>query len=205
MRDIYHNASRVIVWLGKEEESDRIAYSLMQRIVLAFDKPLPRMDYVNLPPGLPQTLADPQWTYLRRFFNKPWFSRIWIVQEILMAKKSIFICGPLELETDVVLFAAYDVKHCVEAMVSLQATASSAESIGMNSALDFSELYFDWQNGRRFSLWELVWILRNFQATDKRDMLFAVVGLTDVDASFIELLKRTLAVANRVYCKNATE
>lgn len=189
MRDIYREASRVIVWLGKEEQTDRLAYALIRRIVLAFEEFPPGMDYVKLPPGLPAVFYDPQWEYLRTFFNKPWFSRIWVVQELLMAKKSSFMCGTLEMETEALLLAAYNVKHCHEAMLSVQRTATSEEGVTMNNILDFSELWLDWQNGRRFSLWKLVCILRNFKATDKRDMLFALVGLTDVDTSFIDYSK----------------
>src|SRR5436190_13365782 len=34
---------------------------------------------------------------LRQFFRRPWFSRLWMVQEFIMAKEHIFVLGNLAI------------------------------------------------------------------------------------------------------------
>ncbi|MCJ1456892.1 hypothetical protein MMC28_007258 [Mycoblastus sanguinarius] len=42
--------------------------------------------------GLPNVL-DPAWEYLKVFFRRRWFQRLWVVQEITLAKDVFFMCG----------------------------------------------------------------------------------------------------------------
>jgi hypothetical protein len=36
---------------------------------------------------------DPSWEALRTFLSRPWFSRVWVVQEVAMARRAIVLCG----------------------------------------------------------------------------------------------------------------
>ncbi|KAH8675247.1 hypothetical protein BX600DRAFT_452247 [Xylariales sp. PMI_506] len=36
---------------------------------------------------------DPRWASISKFFSRSWFSRLWIVQEFVLAKNPILICG----------------------------------------------------------------------------------------------------------------
>jgi hypothetical protein len=82
MKDIYRKANHVVIWLGKETTEDKAAFELLGLFEAAFAK----HGVVNIGPesfsvvGLPK-MNDPSWAALVRLFQRPWFRRIWVVQE----------------------------------------------------------------------------------------------------------------------------
>jgi hypothetical protein len=56
-----------------------------------FDDPvfaLRPLSTVYLPPR-----GDKSWAALRDLLNRPWFSRIWVIQEVVVARETVMICG----------------------------------------------------------------------------------------------------------------
>lgn len=47
-------------------------------------------DFIEL--GLPPSY-DQSWNALTKFISRPWFSRVWIIQEALAARKLEIMCG----------------------------------------------------------------------------------------------------------------
>lgn len=103
MGDVYRFAHRVVVWLGPSgDESDR-AMKAVEHIGSNVDfdwrtfelKPLPTSQEPELADQkitLPNDEADLRSIY--HLFCRPWFERLWIRQEILLANpKAIVICG----------------------------------------------------------------------------------------------------------------
>lgn len=82
MRDIYSGAQSVIVWLGLATGSEELAYMLGRRPSLL------RIEDFHL------ALAD--------VLNKPYWSRIWVVQEFVLAQKVDIWCGDLSIDVAVV-------------------------------------------------------------------------------------------------------
>ena len=82
MRDVYSHASKVIVWLGKGSELGLAAVDLFRRTaeLQKLDKSGVKMDEEDL-------------EKMRAFLRNPYFMRLWIVQEIALAKKLVFWIG----------------------------------------------------------------------------------------------------------------
>ncbi|OTA90543.1 hypothetical protein M434DRAFT_77799 [Hypoxylon sp. CO27-5] len=53
--------------------------------------------YRNRVHGFPTASAD-EWKILRSFFGNPWFERIWVVQEVVHARRAIVILGDWQVE-----------------------------------------------------------------------------------------------------------
>lgn len=80
MGQIHAHANRVHIWLGDDEIEDaQQAFSLIRRIEIKGGG--------MLQPGTDDFLC------LERFFNRPWFTRRWIIQETFFAHDAIFHCG----------------------------------------------------------------------------------------------------------------
>ena len=78
MGNIYSSARRVIVWLGPaEEESDMI------------------IDWILGKVGIPGSLQMLMFRFgLRALCGRPWFSRVWVVQEVALATEDpVVVCG----------------------------------------------------------------------------------------------------------------
>lgn len=83
MATIFGRAQRVLVWLGSETEKSERAISFIKRMLVLedFDK------LIN-----DSTTVD-DWEALTHLMRSPWFTRRWVVQEIGLAKEADLICG----------------------------------------------------------------------------------------------------------------
>jgi len=116
MKEIYSVSRKVFVWMGEEitDEADegkrvqdaRVAITLLKEIYqIAKDtkmktRPDPYQMFTEDQPlfeepknlGLP-SLDAPKWESLKVYLSRPWFSRVWIIQEVAAAKEAIVIVG----------------------------------------------------------------------------------------------------------------
>ncbi|KAK4160198.1 heterokaryon incompatibility protein-domain-containing protein [Cladorrhinum sp. PSN259] len=108
MHDIYSLASYVVVWLGKEDEHVQNGLSALSklsssrtnitkfinsRIVSFRATPESRYDSAGLP-----RITQAEWDGLASLFLRQWFSRVWIVQEIVLARYVLMFCGDKKLD-----------------------------------------------------------------------------------------------------------
>ena len=111
MGDIFWKASEVIAWLGPERwDSDRamefmkyfgkVAAKVLQKErMLDWGKPISREE----------CRADDKdsWFALDSLFFRRYWTRLWIVQELLLAKRVILRCGNVEATSDDLLAAVW--------------------------------------------------------------------------------------------------
>ncbi|KAK7188478.1 ankyrin and het domain protein [Paraphaeosphaeria sporulosa] len=100
--DIYKHAERVVVWLGVEDDATAMAVELMKRFAAL--NPAARSARVlqsRFSPASQDPLFDPRhWHAMARFFERNWFERAWIIQEITFARWAIVLCGQHTLKWD---------------------------------------------------------------------------------------------------------
>jgi len=120
MGDIYANADAVIIWLGKADNNTREAFTLISAIGLASNKAdeelsLTPASFVFNDPRL-YALTDPviqpldlrQWGLIMELFDRTWFTRVWVLQEVVLAKNIEVFCGPVTLNYSILAdFAAF--------------------------------------------------------------------------------------------------
>ncbi|KAL8961007.1 MAG: hypothetical protein Q9183_005371, partial [Haloplaca sp. 2 TL-2023] len=98
---IYQNAFRVLIWLGEAGDDGALALTSLRylsswvkidwqrnQVTSMFDgeTDLSRHE-VELP------FDQEQWWSILTFFHRPWFHRLWIWQEVLLAKSASLHCG----------------------------------------------------------------------------------------------------------------
>ncbi|KAK2022183.1 HET-domain-containing protein [Colletotrichum zoysiae] len=108
MHDIYVGARRVLAYLGEEADGSGEAMGLIERYWRAslpnplnagarafvegvLSDPVPDAP-ADAGAGLPPR-GDGKWTAVSRFWNRPWFRRAWVVQEFILARDVLMICG----------------------------------------------------------------------------------------------------------------
>lgn len=192
MRTIYSEADTVIVWLGNELPTDKSGCELMRKVQSALGRPEIENDNgsvtqtLNLHAlGLPG-MQDPAWDGAVKILSRPWFKRVWIVQELLVARTSICLCGNVDFNPSLIIGFAANV-----AKFSTSTNVLSSRSFPIWHSLETSRgnartlLSLGEYENRR--LWKLLWSTRTFDATDPRDKVFALVALTDdISNDFID-------------------
>jgi hypothetical protein len=85
MGNIFAQAQNVIIWLGPQSIDSDLAISAISNLSSATDF---------------ENIAEPAWDALENLFSRPWFSRIWVLQEFKRAKNPIFQCGKASFRWD---------------------------------------------------------------------------------------------------------
>ncbi|WYZ45971.1 hypothetical protein EsH8_IX_000196 [Colletotrichum jinshuiense] len=108
MHDIYLSSRRVLAYLGEEADGSREALELIEKYwrvnipkplnagARAFVEDLLDAPVPDAPAGAEAELppqGDAKWLAVSRFWNRPWFRRVWIVQEFILARDVMMICG----------------------------------------------------------------------------------------------------------------
>ena len=114
MRDIYKQASEVLIWLGPESNTTATAIHFMSEIPLWINGRYPdlldpydtlsRKDYVTSRLKTLLLLDDfrERWIALSQFLERPWWGRIWVSQEVAVASKMRFFCGSLVIQMPII-------------------------------------------------------------------------------------------------------
>ncbi|EFQ25166.1 heterokaryon incompatibility protein [Colletotrichum graminicola] len=205
MREIYSRAATVLVWLGLDGDEGQAARAipLMESIhqacedrarargvaLLAMAHFTPATERLEGLAGvsIPDIAAvaeragrpgpDPEgWAAIRWVLSRPWFTRVWCVQEIVLARASKVCIGSHSFDW---------VKLGVTASwLSEQSIASDydvpPELEGMNWDAAYS--MFDTSDLSESSLLEVLVAFRDLVATDPRDKVYGLLGLVSHEA-----------------------
>ena len=106
MGAIYRSAIVVILWLGDGDEGSDMTFHIYKRQASMVQRS--RDINVPIPPEIlspaKDALKDPLvMRALFETFDRPWFHRLWTVQEMVLARQFIFMCGTktlTEVEVD---------------------------------------------------------------------------------------------------------
>jgi len=122
------------------------------------------------------------WEGLARLMSRPWWQRVWIVQETVLSQRATIYYGMLSAPWSMFTRAASNYKQqrhtlCLDLAGTLQ---------GQDILDQFSDLVLRIEDTRlqnsisskTATMISLLWKFRPLEATDKRDKVFALLGLT---------------------------
>jgi hypothetical protein len=135
MPKIYSSALRVVVDLGEQSDRSDLAIKLIVKIAstsfYAFSGNF-LSDSALITFGLPHGQAK-IWKDLRAFWARPWFRRIWVIQEFVLAKDVTMICG--EWEGSWEIFSDATVKINEYRLLRLNSNLQVGDSLKANVGL----------------------------------------------------------------------
>jgi hypothetical protein len=109
IRDIYAGADLVRVHLGVAGDNSELVPSLIETLAIVdigvrydIDQNFPTVPQLRTAviaddEGLLPPLKDPPWEAIRAILRRPWFRRVWVVQEFTVARDVAFHCGSWSL------------------------------------------------------------------------------------------------------------
>ncbi len=184
MRRIYASATKVQVWLGGEADGSGTAMGLVRKLA---DPPrrgpgLPEVDH----PYVPDDVRRNNLACLAALFQRDWWDRVWVRQEVALGQTLDFLCGAetctLEELTaaesalgDSLLHLRLDSKRSDMAHVPRLMQANHARR-----AEGFRDLRNKSGRGDHYiDLCTLLLHARGCKATELPDKVFGVLGLAD--------------------------
>jgi hypothetical protein len=182
---IFQSARLVFAWIGNEEDDSYQALQTLLQIRTNQVKPdvwpkgLPRVPLTWQYPGLPPVKSD-VWKHIAVLFQREWFRRAWIVQEVVLASEVRIVCGSWEISWDDIFFA---VKLCLEWSSTLgvddNRVREMLSSLKPSYTLAETRAAFQQMNlAPRFNLMALLDEFAHTQSTKECDKLFALLGIS---------------------------
>jgi hypothetical protein len=190
MRSIYRKANRVLVWLGKDDSDDaEIAFSVICSIVNSSPRHVDSSSkagfrhrnggwpFLDANEGIPHP-GSMKWKSVEKLFHCQWFWRIWVIQEIVLAKSAVLMWGDFEIDWKWVGIAAGVIR------INYYDVMRAHDMDGVYNAYFMHRISLNEQESQplTFSFRELLGLTQQFNCTDPRDRIFGLLGLPTTDA-----------------------
>ena len=194
MDRIYSQARQVLIWLGEETEHDSEAFDAMSQInVILPTPPSTRAEthainsleyYAEAVASLPRKSLFQMGSLLQR----PWFQRVWVIQEVVVARSAQLFNGAKSVAWSVFAEAA-------EKIISYELQSLFvASDLAMSAFRNIVFIRSNTSEPRRPFL-ELLCHARDFNSTDPRDKLYALLGICSREVASLEAPNYTIPVA----------
>ena len=177
MGDIYRSARQTTVWLGPEEDDSCLAIETLDHLASKYT--FDWSTYTLLAIGENRddiALADPdedlpideqQLTSIKRLLERPWFERLWVWQEVRLARSAVVVCGLTFLQWD--------------------RFRSASMYLGLRGYLGIllydkisGLIFYESGNGQapHASLFFNLWVSRLCKCSDQRDRIYALANIS---------------------------
>ncbi len=181
MRHIYYRATKVVVWLG--DASDAHEAARISAGMAAFIR-AHRWSGGEVFREYSQEKHKAQLAALSTLLQNDWFARIWIVQEVAVARDLSMLYGTEQIMwqdlRDIIQFCL----GSAESLPLIQRTSNSGVRTCDHKGLRASQIFnvrIEVTTGTSRDLSFYLESFRSFGATDPRDKVFAVVGLAKTE------------------------
>lgn len=177
MGEIYKSATETCIWLGPESDTSELAIEIIRSLDgdnLSNPANSPSLDGIN-------AIAELQ--------KRPWWSRVWVIQEALLSPNPVVHCGDstLSMQAFMVLDDIRRSWHRPSKQYLYSAT-NSIKNLTLALRNPFSGIVTFWPDARArllhptpetnpSTLAEWAQYLSDFHATDPKDKIYGLLGL----------------------------
>lgn len=182
MRNIYTKARRVLVWLGQDKTSfARLAFTTICDIVRSWRPPNNPHRFSSYKEAFePQKegirIDEDGWTALQAMFQTEYFTRFWVIQELVLGQNATVVWGDHSISWGLVGIGAawlltrgwatnpdWPISAAYNAFLIYVLPLARRSAISSFSKLDLSAV--------------LATTMGKFKSTDARDRIFALLGM----------------------------
>ncbi|KAF2258729.1 hypothetical protein CC78DRAFT_410681, partial [Lojkania enalia] len=171
MDEIYGRSRRTIVWLGNEQEAESDC-----RGAIPFLHQLSNMkEALDSSKALRRQIRGEEftehWKAVGRLFSRPWWTRVWTLQEFIIPEGVKLFCGPRSINRGDFKLAMYCIERC-NGMDD-----KSMPRAAFDAAWNRRRIHQWHKKVGRMNLIAILAYLGNHMATDARDRIYSVRGL----------------------------
>jgi hypothetical protein len=184
MLRIYQQASQTLVWLGDDPDLDAItAFSLICVLVNTHELSSGRANFKfageDVEPDGKELLSMSSWKLLfdslAKMYMLRWFWRLWVVQEIVVARSATIMWGQAQISWHWIGLASEWLRTNEHHLLRYFGIS------GIYNAYLMEHLSRQ-EDPSRFSILRLLGLTRQFGVTDPRDRIFALLGIPSADS-----------------------
>ncbi|KAF5983647.1 heterokaryon incompatibility protein het-6 [Fusarium bulbicola] len=175
MSRIYSQATVVVVYLGDTADNSDLAIDF---IMNCYD-PSPNTTSLSFPK------SDILMQALRTLFLRPWFTRVWVIQEVFLSTEKIIYCGDKEL--------------CWSAMENFKHyLVNTRMQFRLPYVVSMSNRYFEEETTEELLLKTLL-DSRHCQASDPRDKVYSLLPILQSHIKSLDLIPKYQDGLDKIY------
>jgi hypothetical protein len=203
MGSIYSLAEQVVVWTGPSSEDTGLALTTLREIASGLyvrddERLAHRSDSWAL--SLEQDLEAlkskrPNWFAIRNLLRREWFSRLWVLQEVLLATNATLYAGQHSIDWEIFVLALEWLWGNL-ALLNELLQGLEFEDFGSNGIHGFIIISRSLRRIERPPLCNLLVITSHFHCSDLRDRLYAIRDLTGTEDCKYIIPDYTISVEN---------
>ena len=181
MSTIFGRAREVIVALGDATDADELGIDYLVKLATN----ITNSSQADTEALILQIENENAWITMVGLFERPWWRRRWVIQEVVLAARATLLFGMYTLN-----FSVLDQVLSSVDMISkvLQETAKHGTAyellkahLGWQSALALSATRREFHSGLGPTLPQLLWRFRNHLVTNSKDCIYSLLGLSQWD------------------------
>jgi len=192
MRGIYEKCKGTAVWLGPADTTTHAAFHKIKLLAQSWEQRNDRLkvghvadtdieEYTELLRTEVGTSLQP-WEALRHFFQRFWWERSWVVQEVFLPPTIVFQCGEYVVRWQDILNVGSVIMQHASSFRKVKDFEQATTVGSMVARLDKSfraagELMFLSIGRKQNDLAMLLHWFRRTRATDPRDKIYAALGI----------------------------
>lgn len=180
MGKIYQHALNTVIWLGDSSPGSDSAIRFLEDICVHLqfmEKDIDPTDFERM--CLPKPDSE-IWQALRNLLSRPWFTRLWIIQEVILSADARVACGDSFITWDQLALACLQLSTCgISRWLQLN-FSDSAVSSGRGDVCQpvrqLDHMKSQTEGGPNL-LFNLLIDSRNAQCYDLRDKIYGLLGV----------------------------
>ncbi|KFG84121.1 hypothetical protein MANI_000736 [Metarhizium anisopliae] len=196
MQDIYRQAQQVCVWLGEFTDGTILGVKQIQRKLWALGWHAWRVDRKFGKPTLPvregcktsitwqnrnDLVTEQVMGEINEILDRPWFSRVWIIQEAILARKLVLMCGPETMAWDRLGTAIGHSWRGAGFMTCFGMRVDPVDEFSDETYQSICHFRERWAAGRwNVSVYQLLYDYRNLRCKWPQDRIYGFLSLTPV-------------------------
>ncbi|KAK4445820.1 heterokaryon incompatibility protein-domain-containing protein [Podospora aff. communis PSN243] len=166
MGRIYQQSTRTAIWLGTQDNKSKRAMDFLHQLA----------DFMVHKPRttVPASAYQPEtWDSVRSFFQRPWWTRVWTLQEIVLPSTFDIHCGRMKIGESNFREAMHGLYWCSE-----QKGISGGDIWGVGWGRRRVRQVFDKPELRgKISLAALLAFTGNYKCHDPKDRIYSLLGV----------------------------
>ena len=166
-----------MIWLGEANKNSSNGMQLARLLLKVLDEnPGIDLKVENL-----ETLGLPKWNHgdwdaLGGILRRPWFRRIWVVQEVVMSRKATVVCGEDELSWSQLVHLVRSVRFASHMQTFGGSETTNARPV--QGIIDIDRMRNPRIRGIKSILLDSLLNFRSFESTEPRDKVYALLGMS---------------------------
>lgn len=185
MDRVYKTASNVLVWLGLSADNSDLVFDHASAVVEGFASISDRfVDENQLPSFHLPGVTDPLWHAIGDLVGRRWFTRLWVIQEVVLASNVIVVCGSKRITWSLLGKLASEITRvglCATARGNRVTNPHRSDGFGAIESINILRKQFKDRMAppNPFGFLSIIGLGREKDVTEPVDRIYGLLGLAD--------------------------